>query len=82
MEVELTDAEARIALGALWAWRHHLGQTLTPDLLGDRPDLLARSMNLFGILDRVAAKLGGEPEAPFYGIPPPAWGPGLPPKPK
>lgn len=78
MDLELTDVEARVALGAIWGKRVQVGQTMTP-IIAEQTDAIPATMRLLEILDSIAEKLGGDPAADFYGIPPPRnwpWAPG------
>ncbi len=64
---DLTDEERNIALQALWNFKLAHGQ-LTAGASEQSPEELAVIAQYLEVIDRVAANLGGKPDAPFYGI--------------
>lgn len=64
---DLTDEERNIALQALWNFKLADGQ-LSAGASELSPEALAVIAQYLEEIDRVAAKLGGKPTAPFFGI--------------
>ena len=64
---DLTDQDRNIALQALWNFKLSHGQ-LSAGASEQSPEELAVIAQYLDVIDRVAAHLGGKPDAPFYGI--------------
>ena len=64
---DLTDEERHIALQALWNFKLAHGQ-LSAGASEQSPEALAVVVQYLELIDAVAAKLGGQPNAPFFGM--------------
>ena len=64
---DLTDEDRNIAIQALWNFKLAHGQ-LSAGASEQSPEELAVTAQYLDVIDGVAAKLGGKPNAPFFGI--------------
>lgn len=62
---DLTSAERRLVLGALWNHRDALGRSF--DDVGWIEDVTMHEIDTMTILDSAAVKLGGDPAKDLYG---------------
>lgn len=65
---ELTSAERRLVLGALWRFRERLGKDFDGAYSDDSADAIHETSTM-NLLDSAAIKLGGDPAAHLYGAP-------------
>jgi len=65
MDTELTSAERRYLLAALWTWKQ---KRVTESVsLADEDDDLLHAQEVGEICDSAAVKLGGDPSSALYG---------------